>query len=494
MPSPDHVHVHVLDTSDGPLLIDTGAVGCEAALAAGLEAIGVRPTRVLITHAHIDHWGLATTFGDTVLAHPGVLPSLRFASDGATPVLAEAWPGAEKMAAVFSAFTTMASGVPKVDELHDGQLLGDWQVHWTPGHDPGHVCLFRPTDGVLICGDLLLPGYTPNIQPGFDGADALADFLHSLQRMAALPVSLVLPAHGERYVDAQTRAGELAAHHARRLQELQAALRRRPRPPRAQQPRVRRPPAGARRSDARPNGDLRPPRSPAPPRVGPGPRRRQLDANRSTCDPIVTGYATRMPADTRREQLLDATRRVVARGGYTALTMEAIAREAGVTKPVVYSAFANRDDVMARLLEVEGARVVADIGAVIERAAHETSTADLTAMVSLGLGLVLDVVRRQHQRYRLILVGIDGAPLEVRQAVDEGRRTVTARIAAILGRAPLPAGTDAALLATILVGIGEHAATLVLTEPDVTPERLAQSVQDLLRLPATATPSHEVWT
>lgn len=224
MPSPDHLHVHVLDTPDGPLLIDTGAIGSQAALTAGLNALDLTPSRVLITHAHIDHWGLARTLTDTVLAHPGVRPSLQFATDGAAPALANAWPGAEKMAATFAAFTAMSSGVPAIDEVHDGQQIGDWHIHWTPGHDPGHLCLFRPTDGVLLCGDLLLPGYTPNIQPGFDGADALADFLDSLQRMAALPITLVLPAHGKSYPDAAVRARELAAHHARRLKQLQSAM------------------------------------------------------------------------------------------------------------------------------------------------------------------------------------------------------------------------------------------------------------------------------
>lgn len=196
----------------------------------------------------------------------------------------------------------------------------------------------------------------------------------------------------------------------------------------------------------------------------------------------MTAYATRMSAAARREQLLDATRRVVARGGYAALTMEAVAREAKVTKPVVYAAFANRDDVMARLLEVEGARVVAEIGAAIESAACEEAAGEVTDMVVRGLGLVLDVVRRQHPRYRLILVGVDGAPPEVRAAIDNGRRVLIARITDIIRDALGSANLDVELLATMLVGVGEHAATLVLTEPEeYTPERFQDAVRGILQ-------------
>lgn len=205
----------------------------------------------------------------------------------------------------------------------------------------------------------------------------------------------------------------------------------------------------------------------------------------------MTSHATRMPAAERREQLLDATRRVVARGGYTELTMEAIAREAGVTKPVVYSAFANRDDVMTCLLQVEGARVVADIGHAIQKAAQDAIHGAFGEMVTLALERVLQLVLDHPHRYRLILLRVDGAPCEVREAIGEGRRILTARIATIVSTAPLPAGADADLLATLLVGIGEHAATLALTEPDLTPKRLAHSVGELLCLSATSTLSHQ---
>lgn len=192
--------------------------------------------------------------------------------------------------------------------------------------------------------------------------------------------------------------------------------------------------------------------------------------------------APRLPARERRAQLLDATRCVVDRGGYTTLTMEAVAREANVTKPVVYSAFANRDDAMTRLLEVEGARVVTEISAAIERAASGASSQDVGEMVLLGLERVLGIVRDQPQRYRLILIGVHGAPREVREAIDEGRRILTAQVAEVIARAPAFAEADTELLATMLVAVGEHAATLVLTDPErFGPERFTAAVSALLR-------------
>lgn len=224
-PSPDHLHVHVLEMPDGEeLLVDCGVVGSQHALEAGLAALDSRPRRLLITHAHVDHWGLATTLTDRVIAHPGGQSTFSFVRDQTVtrPV------DQTYRAALDSAFTDMkglVTGVPELDPIEDGDTVGDWEVIWTPGHDPGHICLFRESDGVLLCGDVLLPGFTPNIQPAADGSDALAAFFASLRRLAALPITLVLPAHGEPYTDAAGRAQELIEHHAKRLDELRAAMR-----------------------------------------------------------------------------------------------------------------------------------------------------------------------------------------------------------------------------------------------------------------------------
>jgi glyoxylase-like metal-dependent hydrolase (beta-lactamase superfamily II) len=86
------------------------------------------------------------------------------------------------------------------------------------------VCLYRKSDGVLIAGDHLLPAVTPNIHLTTEMPDAVADYLASLRRVAALDVSLVLPAHGEPFEDAAGRANDLIAHHERRLARLEGLL------------------------------------------------------------------------------------------------------------------------------------------------------------------------------------------------------------------------------------------------------------------------------
>ena len=142
-------------------------------------------------------------------------------AEGASP----GWPSADDLGAAFRGFGQLVAGTPELRPLADGDKLGLWEVLWTPGHDPGHVCLWRAGDGVLLCGDLLLPDFTPNIQPAWDGGDSLADFLTSLDRVAALPVRLVLPAHGEPFTDAAGRARQLQEFHRARLGRLETSIR-----------------------------------------------------------------------------------------------------------------------------------------------------------------------------------------------------------------------------------------------------------------------------
>jgi glyoxylase-like metal-dependent hydrolase (beta-lactamase superfamily II) len=109
---------------------------------------------------------------------------------------------------------------------------GALEVLWTPGHSPGHVCLYDRERRVLISGDHILQHISPNIgwQPG---RDALGEFLSSLDRIAALDVDLILPSHGAPFTGHREWVRKTHEHHAERCARIVDAhrWRRHHRPP-----------------------------------------------------------------------------------------------------------------------------------------------------------------------------------------------------------------------------------------------------------------------
>lgn len=191
--------------------------------------------------------------------------------------------------------------------------------------------------------------------------------------------------------------------------------------------------------------------------------------------------APRLPAAERRAQLLQAALVVVSTGGYRGLTMEAVAGEAGVTKPVVYDAFANRDAVMTALLEAERHRAVTEILAAIGPVPQTLPPADVTPLVVAATRRVLEVIAARPAAYRLILLHVEGTPAAVREAIDAGRATVVERIRQLLERAVGAGTVDTELLALSIVGVGEHAAVLMLNDPErFGVERFASTLAQLV--------------
>lgn len=195
-------------------------------------------------------------------------------------------------------------------------------------------------------------------------------------------------------------------------------------------------------------------------------------------------YAPRLPPGQRRDQLLDGALGLIAGGGFDALTMEAVARRSGVTKPVVYELYANRAEVIAALLHREAERATAQVlGAMPttdfgERSPEDVYTDTVRAFVN--------AVVAAPERWRLVLLPPEGTPVEFRQQVALVRAQVLAQVNTLaeLGLKALGnTGLDAELLGHTMLALAEMAGRLVITDPErFTPDRLVAFVGQVAHL------------
>lgn len=189
-----------------------------------------------------------------------------------------------------------------------------------------------------------------------------------------------------------------------------------------------------------------------------------------------------MAPEQRRPEILDAAFAVFLRHGYFGASMDAIAREAGVSKPVVYGCFATKDDLFVALLAREEQRVLDEIAAALP----QRPDLDPRRALADGLGGFLGAVARNPDAYRLILLGDGGVPEPVARRIQQGRATQIDTITALVGAWALtrgrPAPPDATrLVAYALVGATEGAARAVLTEPErFDPQRTGEMLAALM--------------
>jgi len=171
-----------------------------------------------------------------------------------------------------------------------------------------------------------------------------------------------------------------------------------------------------------------------------------------------------MPADQRREQVLNVALNIAVGQGLREVTMEAIARESGVTKPVVYAMFANADAVLAALVEREQGRALQQLR---EAVPADMDLSDPVAAFSVGVSGFLATVRANSKTWKLLLAG-DQLPDVARRQHDDVRRLLVRQIAALVEaglRTRAGGPLDAGLLARLIVVGVEDAAHLALDEP-----------------------------
>lgn len=101
----------------------------------------------------------------------------------------------------------------------------EFKVIWTPGHTPGHICLYEPNHKILLTGDHILPTITPNVSLHAQSVGSpLGAYMHSLELLKDLDVKYVLPAHEYQIHDLQKRIREIEEHHVVRLDEMRRAV------------------------------------------------------------------------------------------------------------------------------------------------------------------------------------------------------------------------------------------------------------------------------
>jgi glyoxylase-like metal-dependent hydrolase (beta-lactamase superfamily II) len=200
---------------------------------------GARLRKLMVTHIHPDHYGAAGVFAgegladlyihrlEVPLVHPRYVELEHLVTEVRKYLLVNGVPGDE--ADVLSNSQRALSQVVKTAEPSvqlDGAetvTMGRHNLHveWTPGHSPGHICLYDAEFKVLFAGDHILPDLSPNIGLHPQSTpDPLHEYLDGLKRMAALETELILPAHGRPFTDAPARVEVLIAHHRRRLDQI----------------------------------------------------------------------------------------------------------------------------------------------------------------------------------------------------------------------------------------------------------------------------------
>lgn len=243
-----HINLWLLDDVDGVTIVDTGLdipparEAWESLLAGPLS--GRRANRIIVTHFHPDHLGLAgwlaERFGVRLwMTRAEWLFARMLTSDvrDAPPPEAFAyWRAAgwteERISAEadkgWGRFAAVVSAVPLgFVRLHDGDRLRigsrEWRVVIGSGHSPEHACLVDDAGKLLIAGDQVLPRITSNVSLNLSEpeADPLGEWLASIAKLRELPDDLlVLPSHGEPFTGLHARLDALAEGHRGRLDEL----------------------------------------------------------------------------------------------------------------------------------------------------------------------------------------------------------------------------------------------------------------------------------
>ncbi|QRF67989.1 MBL fold metallo-hydrolase [Ponticoccus alexandrii] len=249
----DHVNVYALDDGDGWTLVDTGFATrksraiWEQALAGPLKGKPVR--RVIATHHHPDHIGLAgwfqSDFGAELVTTRTAWLFARMlmldAQDRPAPETVAYWKAAgmapeileqrlnERPFNLADCVAPMPLGFSRIRQGDSLKAAGrTWDVHIGNGHAPEHVTLWSRDDSLVLSGDQIIASISSNlgVYATEPEADPVGDWLEACERLATLaqPDHLVLGGHKLPFTGLPARMAQLIDNHHGALDRLQAFL------------------------------------------------------------------------------------------------------------------------------------------------------------------------------------------------------------------------------------------------------------------------------
>jgi len=222
------------------LLMDTGfhQEQCRADLFAGIEALGLRPeqTDVFISHLHPDHAGNAADL--QAMGFNIIMGALDYeilckaGVSGTSPqqLMTEGIPA--NVAERTVDYSEDPYRVPEftAELVNEGDVLSyngyNLKVLITPGHTPGHICLYDEEKKIMFTGDHILFGMNPFVTAWGIQDDPLGTYIESLRGLYGLDVQHVLPAHkGKQDVEFRERINQLIRHREKKTGDVLRALR-----------------------------------------------------------------------------------------------------------------------------------------------------------------------------------------------------------------------------------------------------------------------------
>ncbi len=243
----DHINLWLLDAGDSWTLVDTGISWGEARNAwdkIATELVQDKPVgRIIVTHFHPDHVGMAGYLGDKFQAELAMTEMTavrtRFLLDSKTADWKESVNAFCRLHGIreqdqYLSFTTgqlyrtVVTALPETVTYIDHEQpipIGahEWQPMVVCGHAEDHLALYCPALKLLISGDQVLPTITSNVglHVNNDDEDALDDYLSSMTRFAELPEdTLVLPSHGRIFTGLYKRIAAINHSHDRQLNKV----------------------------------------------------------------------------------------------------------------------------------------------------------------------------------------------------------------------------------------------------------------------------------